>query len=414
MDYRSQVNPTYLTAKSTLFILAGAENEDAKRIIGVLGTQDELRHNSTKGNDGKPALSDADRKALMAGTATAIEARYEALSRYMRTKGYASLLDIACGYTPRSIYCAQAGIDYVGVDVPVVVEELQGMLERLGIEKEHPMYIGGDATNAASLKAAADMLKGEVLISCEGLTQYLSANEFEQFLGGVREILLEHGGAWLTSDMGVDYEAFATACMSGADAANTYHTARRQAMKASDIYGDGAARWDTKRKRDFIESHGLKIEEIPFYHDDENLVSLCMLPEEWQESVMRVLRASRTWVMTVDEDYQGSQVIEGAKHFENLNVTYTRQGGALLCCVDGRIDTISAPMLLEIIETNSEGITEMKVDAKNLQYISSAGLRVLVLAVKRLGEGSVEVFNTSEEVRGIFETTGFDQFVHVE
>ena len=43
MDYRAMVNPTYLTAKSTLFMLAGAGYEDAKRIIGALGTQDEMR-----------------------------------------------------------------------------------------------------------------------------------------------------------------------------------------------------------------------------------------------------------------------------------------------------------------------------------------------------------------------------------
>jgi hypothetical protein len=46
MDYRAMVNPTYLTAKSTLFMLAGAGYEDAKRIIGALGTQDEMRKNA--------------------------------------------------------------------------------------------------------------------------------------------------------------------------------------------------------------------------------------------------------------------------------------------------------------------------------------------------------------------------------
>ena len=56
MDYRAMVNPTYLTAKSTLFMLAGAGYEDAKRIIGALGTQDEMRKNAAKDNGGKSLL----------------------------------------------------------------------------------------------------------------------------------------------------------------------------------------------------------------------------------------------------------------------------------------------------------------------------------------------------------------------
>ena len=65
MDYRSMVNPTYLTAKITLFMLASAGNEDAKRIIGALDTQDELTNNNRRVN--KSPLSPEQLKALMAG-----------------------------------------------------------------------------------------------------------------------------------------------------------------------------------------------------------------------------------------------------------------------------------------------------------------------------------------------------------
>ena len=98
--------------------LAGAGNEDAKRMIGVLGAGDELLQKSRKENSGKSPLTPEDLKAVMAGAALAVEARYEALSRFMRTEGYTSLLDIACGYTPRALYCGREGIDYVGLDVP--------------------------------------------------------------------------------------------------------------------------------------------------------------------------------------------------------------------------------------------------------------------------------------------------------
>ena len=158
---------------------------------------------------------------------------------HMLKEGYTNLFDIACGYTPRSIYCARAGIDYVGVDVPVVAEELERLAQKIGLSQKHPTYMGADATNAALLTAAASLLQGAVLISCEGLALYLYAEEFEQLLGGIREVLLQHGGTWITSDMGVDYEAFATTCMSDPDAVKLYRKAKKAAMSSSNVYEDG-------------------------------------------------------------------------------------------------------------------------------------------------------------------------------
>ena len=150
MDYRAMVNPTYITAKTSLFLLAGAGNEDARGMIEALGTQDDLSRNMSKDNGGKPSMPEAELKAILTGNAAAIEARYEALSRYLHKGGYTNLFDIACGYTPRSIYCAKSDIDYVGVDVPVVAEELEQLAVKIGLSQKHPTYIGADATNAAS------------------------------------------------------------------------------------------------------------------------------------------------------------------------------------------------------------------------------------------------------------------------
>ena len=410
MDYRSLVNPTYLTAKSTLLMLAGAGNEDAKKMIAALGTQDDVTRNAQK-NGSRQIISESELKALMAGSSLAVEARYAALSRFMRTEGYTNLLDIACGYTPRAVYCSTAGIDYVGLDVPVVAEELQAMAKKLGFVKDHPFYVSGDATNAASLMAAADLLKGKIVVSCEGLSQYLSADEFEQFIGGIRKVLAQHGGVWVTSDMGVNYEAFATAAMSSADAKEIYNKARLNAMKSSNIYGDGVALWSNEKKQEFIESHGFKVERIPFYHGDEELNLLKGIPDAWRTAFLKELENSRLWKMSLSENVSAEK-IKGAKQVDNLKVDFEKKNGLLLCKVTGRIDTISAPALLEVFEKNYDGISEIKVDAKDLEYISSAGLRVLLMAVKKTG--NVSVVNTSEAVKDIFAATGFDQMINVE
>ena len=410
MDYRSLVNPTYLTAKSTLLMLAGAGNEDAKKMIAALGTQDDVSRNAQK-NGSRQIISESELKALMAGSSLAVEARYAALSRFMKTEGYTNLLDVACGYTPRAVYCSTAGIDYVGLDVPVVAEELQAMAKKLGFVKDHPFYVSGDATNAASLMAAANLLKGKIVISCEGLSQYLSADEFEQFIGGIRKVLAQHGGVWVTSDMGVNYEAFATAAMSSADAVEIYNKARMKAMESSNIYGDGVGYWSSEKKQKLIEAHGFKVEQIPFYHGDEELNLLKAIPDAWRTAFLKELRNSRLWKMTLSENVLAEK-IEGAKQVDNLKIDFEKKDGLLLCRVTGRIDTISAPALLQVFENNYDGISEIKVDAKDLEYISSAGLRVLLMAVKKTG--NVSVVNASEAVKEIFETTGFDQMIEVD
>ncbi|MCR5675320.1 MAG: STAS domain-containing protein [Lachnospiraceae bacterium] len=118
--------------------------------------------------------------------------------------------------------------------------------------------------------------------------------------------------------------------------------------------------------------------------------------------------------MTVDPDYNGKETIEGAKKVENLSITYNVEKGILNCKTDGRIDTISAPALLEVLDSNSEGVNAVRIDADNLEYISSAGLRVLLMAMKKHGGGSVSVYGASDPVKEIFETTGFDQMIRIE
>lgn len=401
MDYRTTVNPTYLTAKSTVFMLAVAGNEDAKRMIAGLGLHDSL----TKKDPSDNLVSEADAKALMAGVTVAIEARYAALSRTLKNDGYKNLLDVACGYTPRAIFCKNNGISYAGLDVPVVAEELQSFADKEGLGK---VYHGGDATNAASLNAAVDGFEGEVLISCEGLLQYLSPSEFEQFLDGVRQILEKHSGAFVTSDMGVKYEPFATANMSSPEA---YEASRKRTMSNSDIYNDGVGRMDREKVKAFIEARGFKVEAQPFYHGDENLAMLQAIPESWRDKYLELLKNACVWKMTLDPDYTQKASVSGAEKIENLTVDYRKSGGALEMTVSGRIDTISAPAILKVFDECGEGVSSVKVKAKDLEYISSAGLRTMMIMVKKLGEGNVTVEGASDEVKEIFTVTGFDGII---
>ena len=79
--------------------------------------------------------------------------------------------------------------------------------------------------------------------------------------------------------------------------------------------------------------------------------------------------------------------------------------------VSGRIDTISAPAILKVFDECSDGISSVRVKAEALEYISSAGLRTMMIMVKKLGQGNVTVEGASDEVKEIFTVTGFDGII---
>ena len=83
--------------------------------------------------------------------------------------------------------------------------------------------------------------------------------------------------------------------------------------------------------------------------------------------------------------------------------------------IAGRIDTITAPRLEKTINDNTDDKENLVLDLKNVEYISSAGLRVLLAAQKKLHKrGSMKVRNVCEEVMEIFEVTGFTDILVIE
>ena len=81
----------------------------------------------------------------------------------------------------------------------------------------------------------------------------------------------------------------------------------------------------------------------------------------------------------------------------------------------GRLDTITAPALDKTINEDIGDAKSLILDFKSLEYISSAGLRVLLAAQKKMQKiGSMKVINVCEEVREVFEMTGFADILVIE
>ena len=81
----------------------------------------------------------------------------------------------------------------------------------------------------------------------------------------------------------------------------------------------------------------------------------------------------------------------------------------------GRLDTSTAPQLEEKLGTEISGCTNLIFDLTKLEYISSAGLRVLLSAQKTMNKlGTMTVRNANESIREIFEVTGFIDILNIE
>ena len=83
--------------------------------------------------------------------------------------------------------------------------------------------------------------------------------------------------------------------------------------------------------------------------------------------------------------------------------------------VAGRLDTITAPVLEKTVNENISGIQSLVLDLKGLEYISSAGLRVLLGAQKKMQKvGSMKLTGVCENVMEVFEMTGFADILTIE
>ncbi len=88
--------------------------------------------------------------------------------------------------------------------------------------------------------------------------------------------------------------------------------------------------------------------------------------------------------------------------------------GRMIVKVAGRLDTTTAPDLEKELKENLQDVKELSIDFSGLEYISSAGLRVLLSAQKTMNkQGSMELTGVNETIMEIFEVTGFSDILTI-
>ena len=98
-----------------------------------------------------------------------------------------------------------------------------------------------------------------------------------------------------------------------------------------------------------------------------------------------------------------------------MTISKERNDSALTLALEGRLDTVTAPELEKELNASLDGVTALTFDFDKLEYISSAGLRVLLATQKAMAKkGELKVTHVNETIMEIFEVTGFSDILTIE
>ena len=98
-----------------------------------------------------------------------------------------------------------------------------------------------------------------------------------------------------------------------------------------------------------------------------------------------------------------------------MDIKKAANGNDLTIELIGRLDAVTAPQLEKELNASLDGVESLTFDFAQLEYIASAGLRVLLVAQKRMNkQGKMKIKNVSEEVKEVLDMTGFINFLQIE
>ena len=408
-----QTNPVFNTAKMTLFQLADSGNKDAAAISEKLGLTREGTQNS------RTTTASPEQ---MTAAAVLIETRYRTMGILAEKSGCDICIDLPCGYTPRAVEFAGKKIPFIGMDLPAAIAEAEPAILSLLDDEEKKLvrFSGVDATNYASLEAALEGVQGSLCITTEGLVMYFTESEEKALCANIRRILSKHGGCWILADPESTFVYVAALkAVCGDRFMEIAMKAKSQVTDKSDVkIGNGklslrirSAETDMKTAMMFLAEQGFKVERMTIADYMPDLVNLSKLEADKAAAYLAAMKKCAFWKMTVSES--GSRMDTSDVRSKDFDASADLRDGTMFLNLKGRLDTITAPNLLAFYEKNKEKIRGVRVNCHDLDYISSAGLRVLLIMQKGC-ENGVTISEINDVISEILEQTGFDQILTVE
>jgi len=397
-------NPVFNTAKMTLYWLSRSGNEIAETYLEKTGFDESF---------GREKIPFFD--ALALPNTVGQELRYLAVNRLVRESGAKNILDLACGFSPRGLDMSREGYNYRGGDLQMVVPVIQPIVKELaGDRAERVNYSIVDVTDRTSVMAAADTLEGPVAVITEGLMVYLNDYEKKTVCENMAAVLKKHGGCYITPDFNSNVYALD---VSRVLVDKMAMTAVMNTMKQFEKAGDSDVNENMKKSPEemvtLFNEAGLDVKILPLYTEDMDLRTFGMVEPQRLDELKTVLAKGNIWYCTLREDAAGGEKVSSSGKF---SVSSKVEKGALRFALTGRLDSLTAPAFYDsyVSVHGVESIMRIDIDMTKLEYISSAGLRVLLTMKNKLPGREICVRGCSEAVKEVLLQTGFDNVLTIE
>lgn len=410
VDYSAQArtNPVFMTAKTAVCLMAQAGIPDAAEIVRRLGLGSAAEVSGMKDS------------GTLLGNELVVEAKYRTMCGLIEASGYRINVDLPCGYTPKALHLTAKGLRFIGLDLPIVAGEVGPILSALADHPERMCFEGVDATNPDSLVVALKDVREPICLTTEGMMMYFTDSEVNAVIANVRSLLERHGGCWITPDPEYILQFMLTfRAVLGEAAVQKLMASRDAASGQSDagslinafIVNPMNVPASVERVASLLAAHGLKARRVNLAEHMPELAVYRKLTAEKIEAFKTAMRGCHYWVITPEEHWKGSNATQTDGAF---SMDYRVADGVFRASIKGRMDTITAPELLKAWEAEKgrAPITAAEIDCSRLIYISSAGLRVLLIVQK--SGAKVRLTGVNDAVWEILETTGFIDIFEVE
>lgn len=401
-DAQARTNPIFLTAKTAICLMSRAGIADADALVRGLELED---------NQPLQTMSDAD---TILGNTIVVDAKYRTMCRLIEDCGCRTCVDLPCGYTPKALHLTRKGLRFVGLDLPIVVREVEPIIRSLGERSELMTFCEVDATNYESLETALRDIDEPICISTEGMMMYFTESEVDSVLTNVRKLLEVHGGCWITPDPEFKLQFIGTfRAVFGENSLDKLAATGKVATKQSNVANlsnsfilDAANISESlKTSEALLAKHALKAEKVNLAEHMPELGVYRQLTAQQIRRFKDAMRQCHYRIITLDDTRKPQVNIGNRRPFE---MSHTLANGILRLTLCGRVDSLSAPKILTAWESakSVNVIDGVEIDCSELDYISSAGIRVLSAMQESCSRGLV-LLNVNSSAAEIFAQNGF-------
>lgn len=406
-NLRLSLSPAALTSKACLIGAAANGDNDAENLLHYIQKEeyfaDEKNTRDEKFRDELFRFSSLYGNCVWVGN-TITDTMFYRL-RMM------SFVDLGCGLTKRGLtFAKKQYLHYYAYDLPPVIKKLTNALKLSGTWMSNLYlndYIAADVTDYEALRRPIEE-KEPLFISTDGLMMYLTESEMVTVVDNIARLLSEFGGVWFTCDsVAQDLYNNIVGQLFGADGNNSKESfdsifsERWQSL----LFENSFTKLKDNEFSAFLEDHGLYSRKVSV----ANLLNDLYVPDNIKKAYENI----SYYMMTSKADADRIRSFEMKSKFK---LETLEEGDVFIIGIIGRLDAVTAPQLVEEYDnhTKEKGICRLVLEMTDCIYMSSAGIRAMVMLFKRTKgiKNGFSMRNLRPEVLEILDLTSFTSFVN--